>query len=85
MSVLLKATELLADPANEGVNHLVDVVGKGSILTAAGINGAEYVGVIEQGLGITQYAAMVAMIGGVFYIVKLGLDIAINIRKLKED
>ena len=85
MNIFLKSTQLLTEPANHAVNHAIDKVGQSSIVTGVLIKSAEHTGVIQEGLKLTEWAAVVAITGGLLYIVKLVLEIIITSRKLSQD
>lgn len=79
MNILLEAFGLVKD--NQVVDQAIDRVGQTSLVTGAGIKAAEHAQVIETGWGIVEYAAMVSLIGGVVYIIKLCLEVAIKYRE----
>ena len=85
MNIFLRSAELLTDPANHAINHAIDRIGQSSIVAGASIKAAEVSGIIEEGLGLTEWAAVVAIAGGLLYIVKLVLEIIITSRKITDD
>lgn len=82
MNTFIKAAEILTEQSNQGVGHAIDTLGKGSLVVGGGAKGVE---LIQPGLGLPDWAAIVAIIGGLFYIVKLSLEMVIYYRKIKED
>jgi len=79
LSILLQAGELLNDPVRQTINHTINKIGAGSIATGLGIKAAENADLIEKGWGLTEYAAMIAMIGSLLFSVKLVLEITLII------
>lgn len=82
MNILIKVADLIADPTNETMNHAIDRAGQGSIVAGGALKAAEVTGVIQEGLTLTDWVAIVAIIGGLLYIVKLTIEIIISRRKL---
>ena len=80
MNIFIKTAELLSEPANETINHVIDRTGIGSIATVAAAKAAEQA---ETGLSLPDWAAIIAMVGGILYIVKLSLEIVIKLREVK--
>lgn len=85
MSTLLKAAQLLSEPANETINLVIDRVGLGSMAAGVGVKVAEKAEVIEIGLAITDYAAMIAIVGGILYCVKMTLEIVYGHERRKAE
>ena len=82
MSILGKASEAMAAQSGQATSQVIDFVGKSSIVVGGGGAAAE---MADTGLTLPDWAAIVAIIGGIFYIVKMTLDIIISHKKLKDD
>ena len=79
--MLLRVTELITDPKNQPINDIVDKIGLTSIATTAAIHVGEYTEIIEEGLALTDYMAIVGIAGGIVYFLKISLEFAILVKK----
>jgi len=82
VNILLKFGELLSEPVNQMISRIFHVFGFGSIV-ATGARAATEQQIIQQGYGLTEVGAFVAIIGGLLYIPYLILLIALKYRELR--
>ncbi len=74
MNLLLETAALLKEPVNQTISQAVNKVGLTSIVTGGSIKAAEVAEIIEKGNGITDWLAVIALIGGVLLIVQKIVD-----------
>lgn len=75
MKLLYVLAKSLADPAVQTMNKLSDKVGLGLVLTGGAAATAENMEVMERGLHLSTWVQVVALAGGLLYIIKLIMEI----------
>jgi len=68
VNTFLKFGELLSEPVNQMISHVMTKFGLGSILTGGGLAVAQHTQVIEQGGGITSWLTILAIVGSILFI-----------------
>lgn len=84
MNTLLDFGELLKEPINQMISRVWHVLGFTSVLTSGAIAATEQQVIIHQGYGITEWAAVAAMVVSLLYIPYLLLLIAIKYREFRQ-